>query len=385
MKKTVTTLAFVIFLFGSATFAETLDEAKRAYQNVTAVTNFSIAVPTVVEVPFVGEQTLRNNFLVVDDNTGTAQPWSFGALYEKTPVPLTVSSVGTGYPYAMIDENSETYTDYQLPSERSGTAQIVIAGAQPIASSELTFELARNVALPSSIEIRTRDTSGVEKIVVARKKMSSTRVVFPKTLSSEWIIDLTYSQPLRINEIRLRQDDVEQKVKKMLRFLAQPGSTYSVYYNPDRQVAVQVGELADLRGDKGVLVLPQVSGEQNVLYAPADVDSDGVVDVLDNCVTNPNPEQVDVDGNGRGDVCDDFDRDGILNVNDNCPDLPNRYQRDEDGDGIGDECDLEESRFTEQHKWIPWAGMGIAAIVLIVLFTLVATKRPDQQSEDSIG
>lgn len=35
-----------------------------------------------------------------------------------------------------------------------------------------------------------------------------------------------------------------------------------------------------------------------------DIDSDGVVDDLDNCVSESNADQVDVDGDGFGDVCD---------------------------------------------------------------------------------
>jgi hypothetical protein len=37
---------------------------------------------------------------------------------------------------------------------------------------------------------------------------------------------------------------------------------------------------------------------------PSDVDGDGIIDFLDNCVTTPNPDQADVDGDGIGDVCD---------------------------------------------------------------------------------
>jgi hypothetical protein len=44
----------------------------------------------------------------------------------------------------------------------------------------------------------------------------------------------------------------------------------------------------------------------------ADSDGDGVIDCLDNCPSNANPDQSDIDGDGIGDVCDP--EDGILHI-----------------------------------------------------------------------
>lgn len=45
-----------------------------------------------------------------------------------------------------------------------------------------------------------------------------------------------------------------------------------------------------------------------------DTDQDGVQDFLDNCISQANPDQVDLDGDEQGDACDaDSDNDGILN------------------------------------------------------------------------
>jgi len=72
----------------------------------------------------------------------------------------------------------------------------------------------------------------------------------------------------------------------------------------------------------------------------SDTDGDGVPDTIDNCPTNINPSQEDVDADNIGDACDnDNDNDGILNVNDNCPTTYNPLQEDTDNDGIGDVCD----------------------------------------------
>ena len=43
-----------------------------------------------------------------------------------------------------------------------------------------------------------------------------------------------------------------------------------------------------------------------------DTDYDGVGDVCDNCLQEPNPDRRDSDGDGSGDVCDsDDDNDSI--------------------------------------------------------------------------
>jgi gliding motility-associated-like protein len=72
-----------------------------------------------------------------------------------------------------------------------------------------------------------------------------------------------------------------------------------------------------------------------------DIDADGVGDVCDNCPDTPNPDQADMENDGVGDACQvyDADGDGVLDAVDNCPDTPNSDQADVDGDGVGDVCD----------------------------------------------
>jgi hypothetical protein len=70
-----------------------------------------------------------------------------------------------------------------------------------------------------------------------------------------------------------------------------------------------------------------------------DTDGDGVNDPIDNCPKDPNPDQLDTDSDGLGNVCDsDDDSDGIADSNDNCPLVANADQTDTDGDGVGDAC-----------------------------------------------
>jgi len=73
---------------------------------------------------------------------------------------------------------------------------------------------------------------------------------------------------------------------------------------------------------------------------PNDVDGDGVLNEDDNCPDNANPDQLDLDHDDIGNVCDDDrDGDGFSNEEDNCPDADNPLQNDGDNDGIGDACD----------------------------------------------
>lgn len=93
-----------------------------------------------------------------------------------------------------------------------------------------------------------------------------------------------------------------------------------------------------------------------------DTDGDGHLDGADNCPLVHAKSQKDLDGDGKGDACDDdidgdglsnadeaavgsdplkpdTDRDKIVDGVDNCVLIRNRDQRDLDGDGKGDPCD----------------------------------------------
>jgi hypothetical protein len=73
----------------------------------------------------------------------------------------------------------------------------------------------------------------------------------------------------------------------------------------------------------------------------SDDDNDGVVDDQDAFPLDPN-ESSDNDGDGMGDNGDvDDDNDGVFDEQDNCPFMNNPDQLDSDGDGHGNICDFE--------------------------------------------
>lgn len=355
-----------------------------AYRFYKDIDNVSINVPTVVEVPFASDFMERFDFAVLDKTTNSFEPHFFKQETLVNEIPVLVSTIpNTGSASRMVDKDTRTYADFLLPENIQGQVQIILTSVNPITSSILTTLLENNVALPTSVEVRAL-VDGQNRIVVANRNMDQQTIRFPQTTSNKWQITFYYGQPLRISELRLNQDNAAKSNTRAIRFLVQAGHSYRIYFDPDRSSRAPVGESGNLVSAQDVLVIPTVSSQNNPSYSIADIDNDGVPDIRDNCVSITNPDQQDINNNGRGDVCDDFDQDGVINSKDNCTDNPNQDQRDTDSDGIGDVCDKEESRITERYPWIPWVGIGFAAVVLIILLILTArathtTKQGDNQ------
>ncbi|MEM9861703.1 MAG: amidohydrolase family protein [Myxococcota bacterium] len=121
------------------------------------------------------------------------------------------------------------------------------------------------------------------------------------------------------------------------------------------------------RNAMGSLPDPEQNGSNRYtgMSSPTDMDGDGIEDAVDNCPNTFNPvrpldngAQADVDSDSIGDACDpcpiggdddpatcnavdpnDRDNDGVPNGDDNCPNTFNDDQMDMDADGAGDLCD----------------------------------------------
>jgi hypothetical protein len=381
-------LLFILFLAtvinagaqsSQKSFDVSLISAFRLYKDFD---NIPIKVPAVVEIPF-NDFIERFDFAVFDKTSNSFEPYYFKQKIIVAEIPVSINTIpSNSKANLIIDKNTNTYVDFFLPENGQGQVKIILTSSKPITSSGLTLLLDNNVALPSSIEIKAV-IDDQERIIVANRKMDGQSIYFPKTTSDKWQITFNYSQPLRISELYLHQDNVIKSNVNAIRFLAQPGHSYRIYFNPDRPANIKVGESGNLASAVDVLTIQPTESYNNPYYVIADVDNDGVPDIKDNCVFVSNPDQQDLNNNGRGDACDDFDQDGIINTQDNCPNNPNRNQIDSDGDGIGDACDPEESRLTERFPWIPWLGIGFTAIVIVILFILTLKKPTKTYQEDS--
>jgi len=342
-----------------------------------------LLVPTVVEVPFSEPIVGRVQFAVLEVESNTFVANSFFSDTTNFLTPVSVFNVDGLVQSELTDNNFLTSSYFPLNNDDRTLTALTINSEVPVTSSYLTFNLAPNVAWPTSVKITAIDTISGSDTVVATKAFTGVRVPFPQTTASQWLIEIVHSQPLRLNELTLQQDFVTQNTDQYIRFLAQPGRSYKVYFDSDREVSLPRTEAPDLNSNNGVLRLPIGVVFENLNFIEADSDNDGVTDRLDNCVSVSNSDQIDVDGNGRGDACDDFDRDGLINSADNCLNAPNRDQADEDGDGIGNACDTEESRLTEKYAWIPWVGLGGAGLAILLMF-MVVSKREEAVTEEAV-
>ncbi|HYC34661.1 MAG TPA: thrombospondin type 3 repeat-containing protein [Candidatus Paceibacterota bacterium] len=373
MKSILKNILFIALLsFAVLAYAQTKEDAIASFRSVMSVSVPDIKVPTVLEVPL-SSVSSDPHIGVYDKTDSKFVPYLVIGGNQKSAVPASITStIGSG-DRSIGDANFATYVQYDLPESGPGFVSITYKYPKAIRSSSMHLALDQYVALPTLVTLKAR-VNGVDKVVLSNMRPNSTSLSFLETVSDTWTIDLSYAQPLRISELTIENKDVSS-VGSSVRFLAQPGHGYEIYQNPETIVFVNVGESGNLSDNTGVRKVQAGASVPNSAYKEADSDSDGIPDIRDNCVRTANKDQADTDGNGRGDVCDDYDRDGIINSNDNCVNEPNQNQRDTDNDGKGDTCDGEESRFTEKYPALVWLGIGFAALVFIALFYVTLRRK----------
>ena len=159
-------------------------------------------------------------------------------------------------------------------------------------------------------------------------------------------------------------DDVDDCPQGEFGWFSEPGTDHDgdgcqddgEDFDDDEDTIFDHNDLCPL-GPIGWISTPEVDTEGDGC-ADIDTDGDGFVDQMDNCPTDANVEQLDLDDDNIGDICDiDEDGDGIANPTDNCPqDTPmwtsttiNDHDQDgchdsitdldDDEDGVGDADD----------------------------------------------
>jgi hypothetical protein len=369
--------AFILALFSCHTIVQaqeisSADQILQTFKYMFEVTNPNIVVPTVVETT-IPNQIYSQHFAVYNKTKNTFEPYYVGKTTGKNMlVPSVIKVNNTIVNQDIFDSDFKTYIEFEVSDEGVGKTQVLYSFPSSIESDSLYISLNQYVSLPNNVTIKVIE-NGKEKILASRIKPNSSIINFPKTSASTWIIELEYSQPLRINELQIHNSYLTSN-SSIVRFLAQPNDAYVIYAEPDRIINQSTGERPDLFSNVDIKKILVGSMQTNPAYMLADSDGDTIPDIQDNCVLDKNKDQTDINANQRGDVCDDFDKDGVINIKDNCVNGPNRGQEDEDNDGIGDVCDTEESRITEKYPWIVWGSMMFAGLLFLGLFAVAIRK-----------
>jgi hypothetical protein len=370
---------FVLLACAGSVLAANATEVRQSFRSVAGIAlSGEIPVPTIALLALPIEVAGSQIFGVYSISDDAFLPYEVRRS-ESRAVSVQVSSpdnMGVSALGSLVDGNHATTVDFPLP-ENGGAGQVTLKYVfeAPITSNSLQMALSQYVVRPTAVTIQA-EIDGEVRTVVARTAPRDNSVSFPVFTSRVWSVMLEYAQPLRFTELSFINTNVVEESATLV-FLAQPGSTYKLYYHPEVILSQETGERPQLSDTNGAVSLTLVQRGTNALYQPADSDQDSIEDLVDNCPRTANADQKDIDGNGRGDVCDDFDRDGVENGIDNCIDTPNRNQADIDRDKVGDTCDKEESRLTEKYPWIVWIGLGFASLVFVALF-FVALRHKEE-------
>ena len=350
------------------------------FENMFVVPSKNERIATLYEV-VVPKRLITSNegYFYLIENT-TKKPQNFFKLIrqDKAPQYKVSESITSLNIFDLTDLNTESYREYQI-GQNVNTAKIVISYSEEVSADSMGFDIPRNAFMPNRVTIKTIDEgTNAEKIIANKVRVFANNVTFPKTKAKIWMIEFEYTQPLRLSEIRL--NTLPENYSYVIKFLAQPLERYTLYYNSTYNLINEMPKYDN------AFNFESIDAEQRILldmkdvnyeFKDLDIDGDGISDATDNCSNYPNKDQEDLNNNGIGDICEDIDFDGLVSYLDNCPSVSNSSQFDEDGDGVGNECDTEESRLTEKYPWLPYAGIGVATLVILGMFYVAYKNSKD--------
>lgn len=353
----------------------------QTFRDYVTVPFLSIVTPTIIQVDF-DNAKVNDYFGVYSETSKQFVPYITTTSLKKSPYVSNIKDGTNQIISSIFDNNYSTKKDFYLNANGKNKIELWINYSELIKTDSLNLYLDSNVTLPDYITIRAQ-VNNTYVVVLNRYKPYSGVMKFPPTTSKDWIVDVEYSQPLRLTEVNFNNLSNEIS-RKSVKFLGLPNNTYKVYANQESYKSTFGNiEKANLYVESGVKKIGLLNLIPNSLFVPVDNDGDGIANSKDNCPNLANSDQKDINVNGLGDVCDDFDQDGMMNSIDNCVDTPNYNQKDTDGDKIGDLCDSDESRLTEKYPLIVWFGIGFAALIFLGLLFIAGNKiRKNNQGID---
>ncbi len=371
MKKYIGTLLLLSSFVVS--FAQTKVSDLSLYKHVQFIKVLEVEQPAIVEIQNLNQS---GNYIVIDDNGEAIQQQSQTIRETKIIPPLRVEGCTStcSDAEALLDGNEETTFDFALSSSGVQRGRIKIVYANPLETDSVVFRATRDSYMPTSFTLMIDG----ERILNTIQGGSAR---FPKMMTQTVDIEFEYNQPIRFTEVGVGLNK-EEEVSNVVRFVYQPKMKYTLYLDsPTGRENVPPSAINLFAKNKEVdIVLEEI--RKNPLYKERDSDSDGVVDSIDNCVMQGNADQKDGNGNGVGDVCDDYDYDGLATYRDNCPEILNPDQKDSDGDGLGDVCDGEESRITEKYGWMPWVVfVAVLGAILAMGYEVIKMKKDKEAKE----
>jgi hypothetical protein len=311
----------------------------------------------------------------MNNSTGQAEPigQKRESEVEKSILAVESTTALIGESAALVDGDPLTNAEFDIDRDEGHAIIVLTSNAAALTSETLKIDLGEHSAMPNKVAIYAEINSEWKTVVAPSDISGGTSFYntwtlnFPGYTSSRWKVELWHTQPLRLREITV-VDATATVVSSgtSVIWLAQPNTTYTLYADAATQPNIQTTESPDLTSDPETIIEATLGTSlENPSFVEPDDDSDGVADFKDNCIKVANTDQTDLDQDQLGDLCEDHDADGLIASKDNCPDITNSNQTDTDEDGIGDVCDTEESRVTERLPWLPWVGMGLAALVVI--------------------
>ncbi len=358
-------ITFIIFslIFTSLSFATTkeLKPDFSRFENITKIKISGITTPKVVKLKtkkFYNGQTILLN----QDNEIITHKWirSSQKIKSQNIKVTNISSVFEGKKENLVDGNYDTSLTFHPETDRKKEVTLNFDKLTDV--SGIFVKLADGIINPKTVTVKGT-FAGNKNVVIVNNKRFSYHIPFPKVSVTQ--LQISYNTPhfLRISEIEIIGQEEVEKTDELI-FFAEEGQTYTLYSNAhfgQKHYNAKKYQPLNINNKTPIFSLP--NSEKNIIFND-DFDGDELSDNIDLCPKIPDANNLDIDNNHRGDVCEDPDQDNKMSAKDNCPFVYNPAQKDSDADKIGDLCDNEDNRISENSDYLLYIVFGFGALFL---------------------